>query len=292
MTAIPKVSVLMAVYNTNPQHLREAIDSILGQTFADFEFLIINDASTNAEVEEVIRGYTDERIRYYVNEKNLGISPTRNRLMDLARGEYLAVMDHDDVSLPERLAKEVAYLDEHPEVGVVATYYRLVGEDESSCRKYPIEDENIKVSLARDCVLVHPAAMLRKSVLVENGVQYEKEYFPAEDYRMWCRLIPHTKFHNIPEVLFLYRFHDVNTGKLYRKKANRSVMAIHGFMQEKFPSLNYQYDAIAKHALRIRLFGIIPFLKFVREGDTTRCYLFNRLLLFTARKRVTFPRWF
>ena len=105
---MPRVSVLLPVYNTRPEHLREAIDSILAQTFADFELLILNDCSTNADVEEVVKSYTDPRIVYAVNERNLGISPSRNRLLDMAQGEYLAVMDHDDISLPERFEKQVA----------------------------------------------------------------------------------------------------------------------------------------------------------------------------------------
>ena len=97
---MPEVSVLMPVYNTRPEHLREAMESILAQTFTDFEFLILNDASSDPRVEEVVQSFSDPRIVYAVNEKNLGISGSRNRLLDMAKGEYLAVMDHDDISLP------------------------------------------------------------------------------------------------------------------------------------------------------------------------------------------------
>ena len=111
---MPKVSVLMPVYNTRPEHLREAVQSVLSQTFTDFELLILNDGSTVQGLEEVVRSFHDPRIVYAENERNLGISRTRNRLMDMARGEYFAVMDHDDVSLPERLEKQTAFLDAHP----------------------------------------------------------------------------------------------------------------------------------------------------------------------------------
>ena len=115
-----KISVLMPVYNTPENYLREAVESILAQTCADFEFLILNDASTDDNVEKVINSYDDKRIRYWQNDRNLGISLSRNKLIGLSRGEYLAVFDHDDVSLPERLEKQAAFLDAHPEVGVVA----------------------------------------------------------------------------------------------------------------------------------------------------------------------------
>ena len=98
-----KISVLMPVYNTPENYLREAVESILAQTCADFEFLILNDASTDDNVEKVINSYDDKRIRYWQNDRNLGISLSRNKLIGLSRGEYLAVFDHDDVSLPERL---------------------------------------------------------------------------------------------------------------------------------------------------------------------------------------------
>ena len=107
---MPKVSVLFPVYNTNETFLRAAIESVLAQTFTDFEFIIVNDASSDPNVEKTVKSYTDERIRYYANEHNLGISLTRNKLLDLAVGEYLAIMDHDDVSLPTRFEKQVDFV--------------------------------------------------------------------------------------------------------------------------------------------------------------------------------------
>ena len=99
---MPKVSVLFPVYNTEEKYLRAAIDSILEQTFTDFELIIINDASTDKNVEKVVMSYQDKRIRYSVNPTNQGITKTRNTLISMAKGDYLAVMDHDDISLPNR----------------------------------------------------------------------------------------------------------------------------------------------------------------------------------------------
>ncbi len=103
----PKVSVLMPLYKTNEAYLREAIDSVLNQTYTDFELILLDDCPTDTR-EHVVCTYNDERIRYLKNERNLGITPSRNKLLDLARGEYIAVMDHDDISHPERFAKQVA----------------------------------------------------------------------------------------------------------------------------------------------------------------------------------------
>ena len=117
---MPKVSVLMPLYKTNECFLREAIESILNQTFTDFEFLILDDCPEDSR-ERIVQSYKDKRIKYSKNEHNLGITPTRNKLIDMAKGEYLAIFDHDDISLPTRLEKEVKYLDENPDVGVVGT---------------------------------------------------------------------------------------------------------------------------------------------------------------------------
>ncbi len=288
--AAPKVSVLLAVYNTNPDYLREAMDSILGQTFSDFELIVVNDGSSNEDVEKTVLGYTDTRIRYYRNERNLGITPTRNRLIELARGEYLAVMDHDDVSLPERLQKQVDYLDSHPDVGVVGSFFRSIGE-KTSCVRPPVDDMAIRIFLARECAVHHPASMIRKSVLIEHGLRYEEEFSPAEDYALWCDLIPFTRFHNIPEVLFLYRVHSANTNRLQSEKMHRAAIAIQGLIVKRHYHLAYQFNELTRRVRRVRLFGRIPLLKIVSTGDMTHCYLFNRLLLYKAKTRVDSETW-
>lgn len=174
-----KISVLMPVYNTPENYLREAVESILAQTCADFEFLILNDASTDDNVEKVINSYDDKRIRYWQNDRNLGISLSRNKLIGLSRGEYLAVFDHDDVSLPERLEKQAAFLDAHPEVGVVGCWYRILGT-ENKVSRFPAEDAEIKEIMVNSCCICHPASMIRRSVLVEHNIGYESDYTPAE----------------------------------------------------------------------------------------------------------------
>jgi glycosyltransferase involved in cell wall biosynthesis len=115
----PAVSVVMPIYNnTQEEFLREAISSILSQTFTDFEFLILNDSPDNTKLDNIVKSFHDKRIRYYKNKKNLGISGSRNKLIELAKGEFLAIFDHDDISLPDRLEKQVEFLNAHPEIGV------------------------------------------------------------------------------------------------------------------------------------------------------------------------------
>ena len=122
-----RVSVLMPVYNVKEEYLRESIESILNQTFTDFEFIILDDCSSN-NVEEIVKSYGDDRIRFYRNSENLGIAKSRNKLMDLARGEYSALMDNDDISHPERLKKQVDFLDNNPDISILSTAYETFPE--------------------------------------------------------------------------------------------------------------------------------------------------------------------
>ncbi len=278
----PKISVLVPVYNTREDHLREALDSILAQTFTDFELLIVNDASTDPNVERVVRSYADTRIRYFANEKNLGISGTRNRLIDLSQGEYLAVMDHDDISLPERFAKEAAYLDAHPDVGVVSCAAEYFGEQRHVAH-YPMEDRSIRFSLMHYCSIAHSASMIRKSVLLDNNIRYEQIFSPAEDYALWCRLIPHTQFHNLPEILFRYRYHSDNTTSRQKDKMERATRAVWNFVKTDYPALYSEYMETAIHTTKYKLFGCIPFLKIITRGRRQTCWLFGVLPLYRSK---------
>ena len=194
---MPKVSVLMPIYNTKEEYLREAIESVLSQTFKDFEYIILNNSPTNTALDDIVASYKDERIRYVKSDYEMGISKGRNKLMELALGEYLAVLDHDDICLSTRFEEEVKVLDEHPEVGVVGCWVERFPS--TKIAEYPEHNEDIERYLMQGCAVAHTAAMIRKSVV--NGVQYEEAYSPSEDYCMWCRLLGKTKFYNIPKVL-------------------------------------------------------------------------------------------
>ena len=228
---MPKVSVCLAVYKTKPEYLKECIESILNQSFSDFEFLIVDDCPEDKECEKIIQSYKDKRIKYYRNEKNLGISRTRNKLLDLTQGKYIAVIDHDDVSLPKRFEKQVAYLDAHPECGVVSCWYERFPN--LKIKKKPENNKQIIKALKDSCPLLHPAAMIRKSVLIENHLKYEEEFSPSEDYALWCRLIGKTEFYNIQEVLFKYRDHTSNESKKNGQKMKMAADKIRKLLLPK-----------------------------------------------------------
>ena len=280
---MPKVSVLMPVYKTKEEYLRAAIESILKQTYEDFELLILDDCPED-DREAIVKSYKDKRIKYFQNEKNLGISASRNKLIAMAKGEYLAVFDHDDISLPTRLEKEVAYLDSHQDMGVVSCKVKTIIRNRIS--KDPAEDKDIKLALMRNCVIPHPASMIRKSVLTENNIYYEEEFSPSEDYALWCRLIPYTKFHNLDEVLFWYRDHQENTSHKQSDKMKNATYAIWAFVKVANPLLYEEFLLKAKHTTCIRLFGFIPFLTIIRQATKKKVYLFEKFLVYTTKTAI------
>ncbi len=282
--ATPKVSVLFPIYRTNEQYLKEAIESILSQTFTDFELLIIDDCP-NDDREAIVKAYAakDTRVIYHKNEHNEGISPTRNKLIDLARGEYLAVFDHDDISLPERFAKEVDFLDTHSDVGVVSCWFKcLVSGD---IVKNPSDDATIKMVLMRGCPLHHPASMIRKSLLTQYHIRYEEQFSPAEDYALWCRLLPHTNFYNIPEVLFHYRDHEGNTSHLQAQKMEQATEKIRFWVKAENPYWYEQY-LTKHHAIRtkINLFGLLTLMTIYKTPTETTYCLFTRWPLLKLKR--------
>ncbi|MBO7053203.1 MAG: glycosyltransferase [Alphaproteobacteria bacterium] len=279
---MPKVSVLTPIYNTNPQYLRDMIESVLNQTFTDFEFLILNDSPDNLEIEKIVLEYAgrDKRIKYSKNENNMGITPSRNKLLEMARGEYLAIFDHDDISLPDRLDKEAQYLDEHSEIGVVSSWVQYFG-NKNYIRKNPETDEIIKIYMTDNLCIMHTAAMIRKSVLDENNIQYESKYTPAEDYALFARLMDKTKFHNIQDVLVKYRVFGTNTSCQQSNKINEKHDMIQQMVCTQYPDLRREftdkYDCGTKY--RLRLFGFIPLLKIKKH----RVYLFEFIPLFKLK---------
>ncbi len=275
-----KVSVLMPVYKTNEIYLKEAIESVLGQTFSDFEFLILDDCPTD-DRESIVKSYNDKRIKYFKNEENLGITPSRNKLIDMAKGEYLAVFDHDDICLPERFAKQVEYLDNHEEVGVVGCVIKLMSNGKLS--RNPNNSDDIKRSLMSVCAVTHPASMIRKSVLMDNNIRYEEKFSPAEDYALWCRLIPYTEFHNLEDVLFLYRDHENNTSHNQRDKMREADRAIVAFAQIENPVIYNEFLWFAESVNKIMLFGFIPLITIRKRANKTKVYLFEKILIYKSK---------
>lgn len=208
---MPKISVIMPAYNAE-KYIAEAIDSILGQTFGDFEFIILNDCSKD-RTEEIILSYSDSRIVYLKNEKNMGVAATLNRGLSVARGEYIARMDADDISLPERFEKQVAYMEANPETMVLGCALERFGQDiKTQVRSFSTDSKQMRIDLLFACGLAHPSVMMRRAVIMELG-GYDMSFEGMEDYELWCRVLNKHEITTLPDVLLRYRVHSAQVTK-------------------------------------------------------------------------------
>lgn len=199
----PQISVVMPAYNAE-KYIKEAIDSILAQTFSDFEFIIIDDGSSDDTV-DIIKSYKDDRIVFLQNERNMGVAATLNRGLEIASGEYIARMDADDISLPDRLKKQKDYMDNHPKCAVCGSGIECFGAMAQK-RLFSQTHDALKVDLLFGCCLAHPSVMMRKDVIKSLG-GYDLEYNGVEDYELWCRVADTSNLASIPDILFKYRIH-------------------------------------------------------------------------------------
>lgn len=195
----------MSVYN-GERYLDEAVRSILNQTFTDFEFLIIDDASTD-RTSEILHTYTDPRMKIVLNETNMGLTRSLNRGLGLAKGEYIARMDADDISLPERLQVQVSFMEKNSRVSVCGCWVKLLGIHWNSIQKFPIGDEEIKCNHLFNCQIAHPSAVIRKEILDNEHLSYNADFKKSQDYEFWVRISHNHSFENIGRVLVHRRIH-------------------------------------------------------------------------------------
>jgi len=220
---VPRVSVIMPVYNAET-FVRETIDSILYQSFADFEFLIVDDGSSDKSF-DVISTYIDQRIRVYKNDMNIGYVRTLNHLICLAKGEYIARQDADDISLPKRLEQQVCFMENNLDVGVCGTNAKIFGKKNWKT-SVPIKDADIRANMIFRNPLLHTSVMIRRSMFLDGGItKYDYYYCPSEDYALWFEFSLKAKLTNLPAELVLYRCHDKNVSlineKIQIENANR-----------------------------------------------------------------------
>ncbi|MDF9844974.1 MULTISPECIES: glycosyltransferase [unclassified Paenibacillus] len=211
---MPNLSVLMPVYNAS-RFLRQAVESILCQSYTDFELIIIHDGSTDNSL-EILSHFTDPRIKLIDNPVNCGIVTCLNRGFAAASGAYIARMDADDYSLPDRFKAQLEFMNLHPDIGVCGTQYRIIGEAkaESLIPKLPTDPDLLACTLLFHCCLAHPAVMMRRHVLERlDSPPYESSYEHAEDYRLWARLSGITRMTNLKDCHLLYRHHDAQISR-------------------------------------------------------------------------------
>ncbi|HET6226838.1 MAG TPA: glycosyltransferase family A protein [Bacteroidia bacterium] len=200
--SLAEVAVLMPVYNAE-KHLREAIDSILNQTYTAFDFYIVNDGSTDGS-EEIILSYKDPRIRYLKNEVNSGIVKTLNVGLEAITAKYIVRMDSDDLAVPNRIEWQKKFMDEHPDVGVSSGHYEIFERDTGVVKLF-LRNKEIKSFMIFGSPIGHSAAILRNSVLKQYRLVYRSVYPHMEDYDLWFRMKDLTNFGNVNKVLLKYR---------------------------------------------------------------------------------------
>lgn len=235
LSTLPRVSVIMPVYN-GKRHVSAAIESILGQTLSDFEFIIIDDASTDGTAELLV-GWArrDPRIRVLWNETNLGLTPTLNRALRVASAPIIARMDSDDISAPERLERQVAFLEANPDHMFVTTSYRAI--DEAGRTLYvkvkPADDCRVRWLMRFRMCLEHPSACFRLRFPDGSPVQYDERFAVGEDFDLFSRLLATGKGAILPQVLFEYRKHPTNISNTRGKEMRSNYLRVARQIQQR-----------------------------------------------------------
>ena len=209
----PLTSVVMPVYNAG-DFLVKSIESIRKQTYKNFEFIIVDDGSTDNSW-KTITSYSkkDKRIRVFKNKENSGIAKTINRAIEKAKGQFIARMDSDDIAIPERLEKQIRFLLNNPDVGVLGSQMFEINDKNivTTIRKVPLTNNNIKKKMIVTQTIQNPTLMINRKNIPEGILSYDQKFSPVDDLDMFFRLIPYTKFANLPNYLMAYRKHESNS---------------------------------------------------------------------------------
>lgn len=210
---MPKITVLMTVYN-GEKYLKEAINSILNQTYRDYEFLIVNDGSTDS-TREIIKSYQDSRIYLVDNEQNIRTPKSLNRGLKMAKGELIARQDADDVSLPERLEKQISFLERNQEIALLGSWYIEIDENGKQLREYKLPCENIQISWDSIFYCPFSTVVFRKELILNNVGYFDESIKYGEDWEFYSKIARTYKVANIGEYLIKYRIHSQSVTSSY-----------------------------------------------------------------------------
>ena len=286
----PVISVVMSILNTSVPVLKEAVDSILQQTFSDFEFIIIDDGSTDEETVAYLDGVavSDPRVKILRNEVNLGTTKSLNIGFSAARGKYIARMDGDDISFPERFSKQYAFMESHPDV-IVCGCRVTTDRNDASPAKGKMEDMDsyrIKM-LFRNPGPTHPTAFFRRSVLLEKHIEYDESLRYSQDYGMWAELVKYGRICILQDRLVYYRIHDGQVSKAHREEQIRCdkvtqkklLCELLGDVTEEELDLHYRYSTLYYRGQKLTKDVRRWYRKLIRANNKMRIYprfLFRR----------------
>ena len=217
---VPRIAVVLPVYN-GEKYLAEAVRSVLAQTFTDFELLAIDDGSTDRTA-EVLSAFSDSRLRVLRLPEHRGLVEALNCGIRESRSELIARMDADDICLPRRFERQVAFLDAHPEVALCGTWTRQFGNGARAVSRPPVESKQIRARLFFGWAMDHPSIMMRRALLERHGLAYDDAFRHVEDFDFFIRASELTEVANLPEVLLRTREHDHNVSRVYRKEQVRT----------------------------------------------------------------------
>jgi len=199
-----KASVIMSVYN-GAKYLSQSIESILNQTFQDFEFIIVNDTSTDKSL-EIIENFKNPKIKIINNPQNIGLTKSLNIALKESKGEYIIRMDADDISLPSRLKEQIDFMDKNPNIALAGSFAEIIDENDQviSIKKKPTDHKLIKFNLLTGNPFIHPSLIIQKNIIQENKI-YNESFPYTQDYELISRLSQKYQLANIPKVLIKYR---------------------------------------------------------------------------------------
>ena len=266
----PLVSVVMPAHNAE-LYIAEAIESVLNQTFRDFEFIVINDGSTD-ETSNIVNPYaeSDPRVRVLEREK-IGFAKALNEGWQEAKGKYIARLDADDISLPTRLQKQVAFLESRSDVHICGTWMKTFGKDAEVVFRYSDDSNYLDCKLLFECVLCHPTVMMRKTLSTEHGLSYDENFKDASDYCLWALVAKRFRLANLPEVLLHYRIHEAQVTQTKQKQQNEFGRQIR-LMQIKEICLNPTDEELNIHQ-SLGLCQMRGDKAFVRQAEQWLCKL-------------------
>lgn len=201
-----KMSVIMSTYNTPKEYLDAAINSILNQTFYEFEFLIICDGNKD-EYEYIKENYVDDRIKLVLHEENLGLPISLNEAIELSNGKYIVRMDSDDISLNNRLEIQYNYMEKNSQICIAGMYAKCFGENSFNMTTFFKKSDELKIQMLYMTCLVHPTVIIRKDFLIENNLKYNTNYKYAQDFELWSRAVLLGNISVIPKLGLFYRIH-------------------------------------------------------------------------------------
>lgn len=268
----PLVTVLMSIYNRT-SYINEAINSILHQTYQNLEILIILEYSSNQdEIYNILKSFKSEKIRIIKNKERLGLAKSLNIGLTKSKGKYIARMDDDDISAPNRIEKQVEFMEKHKDISIVGTFMKFFGTSNLECQ-LPTASDILKIKCLYKTPLFHPTIMFRANDLRNNNFFYKANVY-AEDYELWSRVISKLKITNIPEILYYYRLGNSNKSLQDERAINDSHHEIMSYQLKEYLNLSFNFDELQLLSGRIDVLGNCFHLKKVYNKKQN---LWNRI---------------